>query len=153
MPLVRPLLLLFVVLSSSAWAAPTQAELPGSWAAAALAARWQAPLHQGRCASSTQGRVAMDCDPAGTAPGGGCLPVQRCQRLTAPSLAAQINVAFSNAPADSRDLPARKCAMGACLDHGLGQRPGLPAWLHGTRLSAPVPDAGGWPIPARGTAG
>ncbi|PPU73620.1 MULTISPECIES: hypothetical protein [Xanthomonas] len=113
MPLVQPLLVLFVVLSSSAWAAPTQAELPGSWTAAALTAGWPAPLHQGRCASSTQGRVVMDCDPVGTAPGGGCLPVQRCQRLAVPSLAEQINVAFSNAPADSHDAPARKCARGA----------------------------------------
>lgn len=36
MRLVRILIVLFVVLSSSAWAAPTQAELPSAWSHAAL---------------------------------------------------------------------------------------------------------------------
>lgn len=55
MRLVRYLLLLIVVLSTTAWAAPTQAELPGAWSHAALSLGALSAQHL---------QMRLGCDPA-----------------------------------------------------------------------------------------
>ncbi|NYI17126.1 hypothetical protein FHR53_000854 [Xanthomonas arboricola] len=67
MRLVRYLILLIVVLSTTAWAAPTQSELPISWPQAALLAQ-PAPAERdlrivvGHCEPAVQGAAVHACD-------------------------------------------------------------------------------------------
>ncbi|WP_238601121.1 hypothetical protein [Xanthomonas arboricola] len=66
MRLVRYLFVLIVVLSTSAWAAPTQADLPSAWVQAAL--HTQSPTERdlrvgvALCDLTAQGAVARTCD-------------------------------------------------------------------------------------------
>lgn len=116
MRLVRYLFVLIVVLSTSAWAAPTQPELPGSWPRAALltqpaTAERDLRVAVDRCDLAVQGAAAGACDSAaahsnqrGCAQGLACRQgagrgAGRNDRDRMPSVLAtrsQINVAFSN---------------------------------------------------------
>ncbi|WOB51255.1 hypothetical protein NYR97_07745 [Xanthomonas hydrangeae] len=66
MRLVQYLFVLIVVLSTSAWAAPTQAELPGSWTRAALLTHPAAVERDLRvvveCASVVEAAAVHACD-------------------------------------------------------------------------------------------
>ncbi|NIK03298.1 hypothetical protein [Xanthomonas cannabis] len=67
MRLVRYLILLIVVLSTTAWAAPTQSELPISWPQAALltqpaAAERDLRIVMGHCEPEVQGAAVHACD-------------------------------------------------------------------------------------------
>ncbi|MCE4312330.1 hypothetical protein [Xanthomonas hortorum] len=118
MRLVRYLFVLIVVLSTSAWTAPTQPELPGSWPRAALltqpaTAERDLRVTVGRCDLAVQGPAAGACDSAAAySDQRGCAQGLACRqgagrgagrndrdRDCMPSGLAtrsQINVAFSN---------------------------------------------------------
>lgn len=108
MRLFRYLFVLIVVLSTTAWAAPTQTELPITWTQAALSTQPVAERHVqagvGRCSRPLQGAAARNCHLLSErAADVGCLPVQECQRIGlgsglrgAATFRGHINVTFSN---------------------------------------------------------
>lgn len=126
MRLVRYLFVLIVLLSTSAWAAPTQAELPHAWTQAALltqpaAAERDLRVVFGHCDPAEQGAAAVACDALSAhANLDGCGPGLACQQWAgraaglshsvgigmpgAPATRGQITVAFSNL--SDRDVSA-----------------------------------------------
>ncbi|MCC4616585.1 hypothetical protein LL972_11330 [Xanthomonas campestris pv. asclepiadis] len=148
MRLVRYLFVLIVVLSTSAWAASTQAELPGSWIQAALltqpaAAERDVRVVVGACDLAARGVAAGTCASvsARSAPGG-CGPALACQQWAGrgaggdrsvgigmpgvPATRGHITVAFSNLSDrdDRAHLSKPECGAGlAEPPAGLQARP------------------------------
>ncbi|QOF05498.1 hypothetical protein [Xanthomonas campestris] len=110
MRLVRYLIVLIVLLSTSAWAAPTQPELPGAWARAALHTlpRSERDLKVliTPCAVAPGAAAPRPCASPAIAVGSmACARHRRCPpwngRGGVPgglAIRGQINVAFSNEP-------------------------------------------------------
>lgn len=130
MRLVRYLFVLIVVLSTSAWAAPTQADLPVAWVQAALHVQPQTErdlrVSVAACAGAVRGAVARTCDgwsaridAHGCGPGLGCRPWAgrgagdlRAGMPGAWSTRGQLKVAFSNGAErdDRQQAVASHCA-------------------------------------------
>ncbi|MEA9608852.1 hypothetical protein QY702_21110 [Xanthomonas campestris pv. plantaginis] len=110
MRLVRYLIVLIVLLSTSAWAAPTQPELPGAWARAALhtlpPSERDLKVLITPCAVAPQAAASRPCASLAIAVGSmACARNRRCPPWNGHggipgglTIRGQINVAFSNEP-------------------------------------------------------
>ncbi|CAE6689354.1 hypothetical protein [Xanthomonas arboricola] len=143
MRLVRYLFVLIVVLSTSAWAAPTQADLPSAWVQAAL--HTQSPTERdlrvglALCDLTAQGAVARTCDSlSAQTDQGDCGPVCRSwagrgvgstHRIGtgmpgAWSSRGQFKVAFSNgSERDDRRHPVAPHCIAGLADAPAGIQP------------------------------